>query len=516
MTEDQQQVEAPGRGPSSGESTPAGHLKGEPQAPAEGSALWRRVHKATPVIKSWQVIAALMAAIAFYAFDDILRNFGRLPALWIVGAVLGILVVALLISLVYSYFAWKRTAYAIGADAVYFHKGILFRSQRHARLNRIQGVDITRPLLGRLVGLSSLAIETAGGGDSKVVIEYLKDEEAERLRTEVLARAAGLKARQAGEDPAAPSFARAPERVVNELPAGQLVVSLLLSLGTIIGVIALVVAFAIPVALGEPMGLVGMLPVFFIFASVTWVYFSGHFGHTLAISPDGIRLRHGLLSTQSQTIPPGRIQAVKLTQPFLWRGKDWWKVEINVAGYGISSSTDNTSNVLSRQVLLPVASREIALRALWLVQRDLGVDDPQSALDAGMVGSLGDAGFMHSPRSARWVDPISWKRNGLLITRSVMLMRSGRITRELVVVPHERTQSLGVAQGPIQRRLQVATFEGHSVPGPVLPRAKHLPQFVAMQVLAQQAQRAREARAKERPEEWMRRVGAVGVPVEEA
>ncbi|HZK05590.1 MAG TPA: PH domain-containing protein [Actinomycetaceae bacterium] len=526
-----------------------------PGAPEEGSTLWRKVHRATPLIKSWQVLVGLTVALAFYTIDDIIMGLQefQFPGLVIIAIVLGAIVVVLAVSLVYSYFAWRRTAYAIGEDAVYFHKGIFFRSQRHARLNRIQGVDISRPLLGRLVGLSSLVIEAAGGADSKVVIEYLKDEEAERLRTEILARAAGLSALTApsvqpivqpsvqrgravgqagapegaagegaaaegangegapaqwqegtGAGPVTPVFARAPERVVYELPAGQLVKSLLFS-GSLISMVVIgVIGVVLAAFFTEGWGALVLLPLVFTAGAVMWTQFSGHFGHTMAISPDGIRLRHGLLTTTSQTIPPGRIQAIRLSQPLLWRRLGWWRLEMDVAGYGPDAG--DSGNDISKNVLLPVAPREIALEAVWIVQRDLGVDDPDAVLSAGLTGRLGDAGFLHSPRSARWVDPISWKRNGLLITRTVMLMRGGRITRRLVFVPHERTQSLAAAQGPLQRRLRVATFEAHSVPGPILPKVQHLPEDLAMSVLADQASRAREARAKEGPEEWMRRV----------
>ena len=47
-----------------------------------------------------------------------------------------------------------------------------------------------------------------------------------------------------------------------------------------------------------------------------------------------LRLRHGLLEHRTQTVPPGRVQAVRLVQPLLWRGAGWWRVRVNVAGYG--------------------------------------------------------------------------------------------------------------------------------------------------------------------------------------
>ncbi len=80
--------------------------------------------------------------------------------------------------------------------------------------------------------------------------------------------------------------------------------------------------------------------------------------------------------------------------------------------------------------------------------------------------------------------------------------------RRLVVVPHEKTQSLGLQQGPLQRRLGLASFQLHSTPGPVTPIAPHLDAAVAGTLLVEQAERARTARARSGPERWMTGGGA--------
>jgi putative membrane protein len=75
-----------------------------------------------------------------------------------------------------------------------------------------------------------------------------------------------------------------------------------------------------------------------------------------------------------------------------------------------------------------------------------------------------------------------------------LLLRRGVLTRELDVVPHARTQSLALTQGPLQRRLRLVTFVVHSTRGPVAPTAEHLAPDVAGRLLAEQAERARTAR----------------------
>ncbi|MFC7407065.1 PH domain-containing protein [Georgenia alba] len=498
--------------------TEQGGMGPEPDGPpaAEPPAahpVWRSVHKVTPILNAWKVVVAVVAALIWQLGDN-LRQFSEL---W--GAIesyrttallvaLGVVVVVGAIAAVYSALAWRRMKFAVTSESVDLHSGILFRRQRHARLVRVQAVDVVQPLLGRVFGLAQVRVETAGGNESNVVIGYLRDHEAHALRNEVMARAAGVDAPvehpASGEAGPAPTFAEAPEREMLRVPANRLVASLLLSPSLLLLVIGVAVLVVVAVLAETTAPIFGAGPGLIGWVFYLWGRFAGEFHFRAAISPDGIRLRHGLLETRSQTLPPGRVQAVRLSQPLLWRPFGWWRVRINVAGYG-GSEGQQRSEV--ETVLLPVGPRGDALTALWLVLPDLGEEDVPGLLDAALEGDGEAAGFWTSPRRARWVDPIGWRRNGLRITGTALLMRSGRLVRSLVVVPHERTQSLAIRQGPLERRLRLADLLAHSVSGPVTPIAYHLDEMLAQHVLVEQAERARTARAAEGPEEWMRRVG---------
>lgn len=268
--------------------------------------------------------------------------------------------------------------------------------------------------------------------------------------------------------------------------------------------LGLLVAVAVAVASTGNFGLLfSLLPAVVGVATFLFNRFAGEFGFRAAVSPDGIRLRHGLLETRAQTIPPGRVQAIELTQSLWWRGKDWWRIKVNVAGYG-TEGTDTQS------ILLPVGPRQEALTAMWLVLPDLGTQDPAALVDEGLTGdSRTDTRFTTSPRRALILDPLTWRRNGFVVTERALLLRGGRLTRRLTVVPHERTQSLGLAQGPWQRRRGVASFTVHSTPGPISPAVHHLDAPDAARLIAEQAVRARTARAHQTPERWMETVAAV-------
>ncbi|MEN5073747.1 PH domain-containing protein [Isoptericola cucumis] len=537
----------------------------ETAGPAAGAGLrWRRVHPVTPFVRGWAVIVAVLVIGSQQVLDDVagaLEAAGEIGSFWWIV----VLAIVLFVGIVFGYaaLAWRMTAYAVDDDAAHLRKGVLFRQQRHARLDRLQAVDVRQPLLARLFGLAELRLEVAGGADSAVAIGFLKEAEAQRLRADLLARAAGIRAGKtsparpstadaapvpaaepvagvdvpvaplagdtaaapgapgpaaetssvggpagepedapaAGEDVAPPE---APERPVYEVPPSRLLLSLLRLPGLWVAVLFLV-GLGVVVAMTGSFGvLVSAAPAVLGVGGYLFQRFAGEFGFRAALSPDGIRLRHGLLETRAQTIPPGRVQAVSLTQGPWWRGPDWWRVRVTVAGYGgAEGSTDESQNVL-----LPVGPRSEALTALWLVLPDLevpgGPDETLALLDEALTGDARtDRWFVTSPRRARLLDPLSWRRNGYAVTGRALFARGGRWVRHLEVVPHERTQSLGLDQGPWQRRRGLASVALHTTPGPVSPAVHHLDADEAARLLGEQSVRARAARAHAGPERWM-------------
>lgn len=466
---------------------------------------WRRLHKVTPLLRSWQVIVIVLAIGVQQAADNLSAlarqvdvNIPMLGVLLIGG---GIAVAVLAVIALWSWASWRATKYRVDEDALRLHTGVLFRQQRQVRLDRLQAIDVVQPLLGRIFGLAELKLEVAGGAGSDAKLAYLRLADAEQLRAALLAHAAGVTFE--GEE--AP---QAPERQLAEVPVGRLFGSILRSPAAVI--LPVVVLVLVIVAIfGVWQALAGLIPGFLATGGAAWAMFNSSFGFRVAASPDGLRLRHGLLETRAQTVPPGRVQAVSLTQPLLWRGQDWWRLRMNVAGYAGSAEQSAASTVL-----MPVATRDEALLLLAQLLPDLGHPHPRELVEDGLTG-LSEAGadraglgFICAPRTSRWLDPIAWRRHGVAVTSRALLIRSGRLRRRLVLVPHERTQSLGLTQGPLQRRLGLASFVLHSTPGPISPNVAHLAAPMAAELLSEQARRARLARAGGGPELWMRRPAA--------
>jgi putative membrane protein len=465
---------------------------------------WHRMHPFTPLVRSWRVLAVIMVFV-LQSFGDNLAQ-GDVPDPTsapgrVVAGGLGVVLLVLLAGSAYAYVSWRMTRFRVADEALELYSGILFRQHRRARLDRLQTVDVAQPFVARLAGLARLTLEVAGGSDSSVALSYLREEEALALRNHLLAEAAGVHY----EDGPAPE---APEQHALEVPVGRLIGSLVLSVPAILLVLAVIGFVVVSVILRNPAPIAGVLPTVLGVAGMLWGRFNGGFGFRVATAPDGLRVRHGLLEQRTQTVPPGRVQAVELSQGPLWRMADWWSVHVNIAGY---SGGGNNATEAAGNTLLAVGTRYEAVSVLALVLPDLGVEpgeNPWSVVEAGLQGTRSASspdGFLTVPRRARWVDPIAWRRTGVRVTREALLIRRGVVSRTLDVVPHERTQSLAVTQGPLERRLGLATFHLHSTQGPVVPSVPHLTADVAAGLLADQSVRAEAARATSGPERWMER-----------
>ncbi len=455
---------------------------------------WQRLHPLTPLVRGWKVVAVLLAIVAQQGGGELFRQ--GIPSRQEALISLGALALAALLGGGYAWLAWQRAAYRVETDALRLHQGVVFRQERQARLDRLQAVDVVRPLLARFFGLAELRLEVAGGNDSAITLSLLREDDAQRLRNTLLARAAGL----TYEGEVAPE---APEHELLVVPVGRTLESFARSASSVVVLVVLVgglvtIAFTRQLAV-----LAAMFPFLLGMGSALWSRFTSAFGFRVATSPDGIRLHHGLLTTRAQTVPPGRVQAVRMRQPLLWRSRDWWSLEVNIAGYGGGSRGGNDvggDSARQENLLLTVGSRAEAMLVMRLALPVLDPDDESGptaqALSAGLTGtSKQDDGFVVAPRASRWLDPVGWRRHGVQVLDEVLLLRRGRLSRELDVVPHARTQSLGVQQGPVQRRFGVATFVVHSTRGPVAPTVAHLPTAVAAQLLDDQSARARTARA---------------------
>lgn len=444
-------------------------------AAATGETAPQHTHPVTPLVNGARALPfALVLGVASVSQNLSDVGVGVAAALLIslgLAVVLGAVVAA------FSYLTWKRLTYWFDDQGDFrIASGVVTRRERRLQLSRLQGVEVAQPLMARIFGLAQVSIEVAGAGDSRAEIQYLGLDAAQALRNSVVARAAGLH----------PESGEAPQHSLVDVPTGDLALSLLLR-GTTVLLAALTglvlfVTVAAEGVVGLAWLLLGGVPLVMVVTE-----FTNFYGFTVAESPDGLRTKAGLLRIQSQTVPPGRVQAVEFVQSWLWRKKDWVRVEITVAGVG-TSDEDGQNGGNFQRVLLPVAPYRVALSVVHQILP--GVDARQVGLEPAPPQARRRAWIQHRQLGVGWDD-------------RVFVTQRGRFVHRLTVAPHARTQSVRVTQGPWQRALGLATMHVDSPPGPVRVVALYRAAAEARRIADEQNGRAQRALAEDRGTRWM-------------
>ncbi|WP_405933812.1 PH domain-containing protein [Streptomyces sp. NBC_00827] len=423
----------------------------------------RRLHPVTPLRRAW----APVAVIAGWAVHDPNQAQEQLTKLATTTLLLA-LAVAVTGGALYGFLTWWFTHFAVTDTELRIRTGLLFRRTAHIRLDRLQAVDVTQPLLARVAGVTKLKLDVIGT-DKKDELAYLGEDEARVLRAELLARAAGFAPETAHE------VGEAPVQQLLHVPAGKLAVSLVLT-GATWGTLA--AALVVPSLLWWATHsvwtvLATALPLLGAAGASSLGRFVSEYDWTVGESPDGLRIDHGLLDRTHETVPPGRVQTVRIVEPLLWRRRGWVRVELDVAGSANS-------------VLVPVAPREVAESMIARVLPGVTVPSPLS----------------RPPRRAGWCVPFWWRGYGLAVTDTVFVARHGLLRRSLSLVPHAKVQSVRLEQGPWARFKRLADVHVDTGANKTVT-ARLRDADEAAELLESQADRSRTGRREARPDRWM-------------
>ncbi|OXY93752.1 PH domain-containing protein [Streptomyces diastatochromogenes] len=431
--------------------------------PARPPVAERRLHPVTPFRRAWAPVAVL----AGWAGHDPNGAQEQLQRLTSTMLLIGLAVLVPAAGL-YGFLSWWFTHFAVTDSELRIRTGLLFRRTAHIRLERIQAVDVTRPLLARVAGVAKLRIDVVGA-DKKDELAFLGEQEARALRAELLARAAGFAPETAHE------VGEAPAHELLHVPPRELALSLVLT-GATWG--SLTAALVVPPVLWLATHsvwtvLATALPLLGAAGASSAGRFVAEYDWTVGESPDGLRIDHGLLDRTHETVPPGRVQTVRIVEPLLWRRRGWVRVELDVAG------SDNS-------VLVPVAPRAVA----------------ESAIARILPGVTVPASLSRPPRRAGWCVPVWWRGHGLAVTEAVFAARHGLLRRRLSLVPHAKVQSVRLTQGPWGRLWRLADVHVDTgADKTVTARLRDAEE--AARLLRAQAERSRTGRRDARPDRWM-------------
>ncbi|GAB3940093.1 hypothetical protein GCM10027614_23220 [Micromonospora vulcania] len=297
----------------------------------------QRLHPLSPLLHGAKSLVVVIAGLSWSTLSRV--GFGWFAAMVAVLA-LG--------ATVLSVISWYNTGYHVVGRELRVHEGLLWRRTRAIPLERLQAVEVVRPLLAQLTGLAELRLEVVGGGKTEAPLAYLGVADATRLRERLLAladRAAqpptpGLATSTTVEGTTPPPAA--PGRPLHAVRNQSLLVSQLLT----------------PQAFLLPFGLAFVVLQFlsadswsFVAVASTLTAMAGvllqpvrrvldDWNFRLARDGGTLRVHNGLLETRAQTVPLDRVQTVRATWPLLWRVNGWLRLRLEVAGYSVAEADD--------------------------------------------------------------------------------------------------------------------------------------------------------------------------------
>ena len=381
---------------------------------------WRRLHPLSPLVRSGRGLIAVLALLGLSTSGVFGGSTG---SHWYDLALPVLVAVAALVN-------WFVTRWKVDGATLRIETGLVRRDSRQLPITRIQAVDLVRPFFARMLGLAEIRIRLAGSSDADGRLAYLTEAAAFALRARLLAAHHGL-------DPATPEPA---ESVVTSVGTGRLVGSALISAIPLALVAVAVGAAIVAVTPGGLLAVGAPLAWWLIICgSIVWRRVSTQYAFTVAVSPDGVRIRRGLLGTVAETIPVPRIQAIRMVEPLFWRPLHWCRLEVDVAGRLGHDRPEGGGEI--RKALLPVGTRDEARRLL-------GVALPAAG---------GWPTLTKPPRRARVKAPLSYHFLAAGHDGMLAVAVTGRVRRETTLVPLAKTQSVRLVQGPLQRWLGLAT-----------------------------------------------------------
>lgn len=443
-----------------------------PEQPAPTELEGQRTHPLTGLIQGliWGAIAASALGTQQLSGDN---NFLFSLAIVVTGFFAGVFL---------GLTSWLFTRYSINDEEVRIDRGLVFRSSRRIPYERLQSVDINEPLIARLVGLSELTIEMAGGSQSQNVIRFLTLDDARRLRRLLLSKAHGTALDEQVEGSRMPES----KELITVVPPDRILYGALLSLDFAFAVLSAVVAVVAGLYFvssrffsdgGGPWGVfLAVVPFAWGIIQMINSRILAQWNFSLSRHRNGLRIERGLLSRSSQTIPYDRVQGIAVIEPVIWRRLGWSKLDVDVAGYGESATTEGG---VSSNTLLPISDRMLAEYVLNLLIPDA---------DRARYEEL------RPPRRSRVFAPIGWKYRSIRTTDTTISSKTGWIRTSTDVIPLHKVQSVQMTQGPLQRRLGLASAQVHTPDGPVNTQILHLDQFEARRLVFDQVERAKRAR----------------------
>jgi putative membrane protein len=415
------------------------------------------------------------------------------------------LVIALVLvaSLFFRWLAWLRFRYHIGEHDIRIESGVLSRNARSIPYERIQDVSIEQKPLARIFGLGEVKFETGGGDGEDAKLSFVTVDEANRLREVVRAQKSGAVV-TVGEPEVTEQREPAPIFVMDGKRVFTLgLYSFSLVIFAVLGGLAQQFDAFLPFEIWDFRHWIGMAEdrgvsvdklngigwtarIIFAFIALASLLFVGfatgvvrtvlrEHGFRLERTAKGFRRRRGLLTLTDAVMPAHRVQAAVIQTGPIRKRRGWHSLKF------VSLAQD------SKEETNFVAAPFATLEEIWPIAWAAGVVAP----DANLVFRAGEGRWwmpyfvfaalvlcgpvfslaLFTEATLQQTANLFWlllpwafllwfnRRNyhdGL--DEGQLYVRSGWWRQRLSVAQQVKVQTAEISQGPIARRLGLASL----------------------------------------------------------
>ena len=458
----------------------------------------------------FQMVGSIVAVVAMFRAN-----------VWFGGAAVAVLLAALVAVAVLRYWHYR---FALVADGLRIRQGVLKKTHLDVQFDRVQGVDVERSFVFRLLGLATVTFDTAGSAGREAQLPAVTDayvaalrERIERSRPARHEAEADFEADAAGVEEAAEGGTRP----LVQLGVGDMIRIGLTDRSVLAGLVGLPLAYqaydvtfeSLPdvaksvaglaseelVELGLWLALLlGFAALVVLLAALVLLTIASAFlrfyDYELVQDGSAFRSRGGLLTRRETAIERAKVQEMRLKQSILMRAMGSVRMRLLPATSG-GAATGTTPAQAPQALNVPLMPLR---RVPDLVRRVFGDEAERLAVGptaaftpvsplyirarlvaGGVVPALAAAVagypfFGHAaPLALLWLLPAgllawqAWRRRGYLHSNDVLASRSGLLGASVEAFLFRKAQGATIKRSPLQRRHGLATVTFHLASGDV-------------------------------------------------